>query len=142
MKRIIIAAVIFTAGCGNTPSNIKPTINLPSRQIEQHVILTIDSSRWPNISQHTVNAQLAGRSITCTIDRPGAAARRATALRNVPTRSGFDRDEYPPAVCREGGQGADVWLVPSSENRSEGAWLESQIHPYSDGTVIEFTVSK
>ena len=42
------------------------------------------------------------------------------ALQGIPTRSGFDRDEYPPAVAREGGKGAHVRYVRSSENRSAG----------------------
>lgn len=154
MRRHVLAtaAVLLAAGCANTPTsynsspstapNSSVTVSIPSQQVEKHVILTIDSARWPNISKHTVDAQLAGKSIVCTLDRPGAATRRTEALRNVPTRPEFDRDEYPPAVCREGGHGADVQYVPSSENRSEGAWLGSQLAIYSDGTIIEIKVSK
>jgi len=29
-------------------------------------------------------------------------------LRGIPTKKGFDRDEYPPAMSDEGGKGADV----------------------------------
>ena len=36
-------------------------------------------------------------------------------LRGIPTRRGFDRDEYPPALSDEGGRGAHVRYVKSSE---------------------------
>ena len=41
--------------------------------------------------------------------------------------SGFDRDEFPYATTKEGGKGAAVNYVPSSENRSHGANLGSFI---------------
>ena len=62
---------------------------------------------------------------TLVLNRPGADARRDRLLEDVPTRDGFDRDEYPPAVGRGRGKGlergrhprgwkADVAYVPSA----------------------------
>jgi hypothetical protein len=74
------------------------------------------------------------------VNRRGADARRERVLRDIPTREGFDRDEYPPAVGRGRGPGlergrnprswkADVRYVPSSENRSHGATLGDRLEP-------------
>lgn len=102
--------------------------------------LTIPLSRFPNVGDHARDAIAAGESAVCTLDRPGATARRKESLRGVPTAPGKDRDEFPPAICKEGGHGADVRLVPSKENRSEGAWMSGQLKKWPDGTRIRITV--
>ena len=103
--------------------------------------LTISLTRYPNVADHARDAMAAGESSICTLDRPGAAARRKESLRGVKTAPGQDRDEFPPAVCKEGGRGADVRLVPSAENRSEGAWMSGQLNNWPDGSRIRITVS-
>jgi hypothetical protein len=83
------------------------------------------------------------------VNRRGADARRERALRDIPTREGFDRDEYPPAVGRGRGPGltrgrnprgwkADVRYVPSSENRSHGATLGDRLEPFCNGTRFRY----
>jgi hypothetical protein len=83
------------------------------------------------------------------VNRPGVNERREHALCDVPTREGFDRDEYPPAVGRGKGRGlergrhprgwrADVCHVPSSENRSHGASLGAQIQRFCNGTRVRY----
>lgn len=103
-------------------------------------VLEVDEDRWPHVADHIQDAQAAGESTTCTLDRPGAEERRAAALASVPTRDAFDRDEYPWAMCAEGGLGADVRHVPSEENRSHGAWLGNTVERWPDGTVLVITV--
>jgi hypothetical protein len=71
----------------------------------------------------------------------------------VPTRPGFDRDEYPADVGRgkanDGFRGlvrginptgwmADVDYAPSSENRSHGGSLGAKLKPFCDGTKFEY----
>ena len=51
-------------------------------------------------------------------------------MRGIPTKKGFDRDEYPPAMSDEGGKGADVRYVRSAENRSAGSVMSHQLAPY------------
>lgn len=73
-----------------------------------------------------------------TWDPEGADARRRQDLRGIPTRSGFDRDEYPPASTREAGlqpdgSSASVVYVASSENRSGGARLGRAMAGYCAG---------
>jgi hypothetical protein len=64
------------------------------------------------------------------IDRAGADENRRQSLQGIPTRKGFDRDEYPPAVAREGGKGADVRYVRSGENRSAGSYMGNALGSY------------
>jgi len=83
------------------------------------------------------------------LNRRGADARRDRLLGGFPTRAGFDRDEYPPAVGRGRGKGlrrgtrprgwkADVRYVPSSENRSHGATLGIKLRRFCDGTRFRY----
>ena len=87
------------------------------------------------------------------INRKGADARRDRLLEDIPTRAGFDRDEYPAAVGRGKANGdqrglvrginpvgwmADVAYVPSSENRSHGSSLGAKLRPFCDGTKFQY----
>lgn len=83
------------------------------------------------------------------LNRRGADTRRDRLLRDIPTRAGFDRDEYPAAVGRGKGKGlergsdprgwkADMRYVPSSENRSHGATLGSRLAGLCDGTRFRY----
>nr|AAA22412.1 14-kd DNA-entry nuclease (gtg start codon) [Bacillus subtilis] len=47
----------------------------------------------------------------CTIDRDGAEERREQSLKDVPSKKGYDRDEWPMAMCKEGGEGASVEYI-------------------------------
>ena len=55
---------------------------------------------------------------------------RRESLRGIPTKKGYDRDEYPPAMTDEGGRGASVRYIASSENRSAGGVMKGQLRPY------------
>ena len=74
-----------------------------------------------------VEALGVGRSTVLTPDSALAAANRRAALRDVPTRLGFDRDEFPFAATRQGGLGATVVHVDPGLNRSAGAWVGAQL---------------
>jgi hypothetical protein len=50
-----------------------------------------------------------------TVDRSNAAQRRAESLQGIPSSPLLDRDEYPPAVFKEGGAGSSVRLIPIPE---------------------------
>src|SRR4051812_46554949 len=82
------------------------------------------------------------------LNRPRASARRVRLLAGVPTRDGYDRDEYPPALAR--GRGfhirgadprgwkADVAYVPSSENRSHGSTMGIKLKRFCNGTKFRY----
>jgi hypothetical protein len=97
------------------------------------LVVLVPRSRYPYTADHIVDAIAAGESPVLHIDRAGADANREASLRGIPTRAGYDRDEYPPAVSREGGSGADVRYVPSSDNRGAGTVMGERLSPYCDG---------
>jgi hypothetical protein len=112
--------------------------------------LVFSASDYPNISRHfrrAVNSR--GWPRRLVVNRIGADERRDRLMRDIPTRDGFDRDEYPPAVGRgrglnlESGRDprgwkADVRYVPSSENRSHGATLGAKLRTFCDGTRFRY----
>ena len=64
--------------------------------------IPISKSKYPESAQHIEDAQAAGQPTDLTIDRAGAAARRAQSMQGNPRVPGTDRDEYPPAMSEEG----------------------------------------
>ncbi len=115
--------------------------------------LRFSAARYPNIEDHTVAAIARGWPRILVVNRPGKGERRERLLKNIPTRQGFDRDEYPPAVGRGRayndqrglvrgvdpiGWVADVDYVPASENRSHGASLGSKLRRFCNGTRFRY----
>lgn len=103
-------------------------------------VIQFPKERYPETGGHIQKAIQNGHSDVCTIDRNGADSRRQESLKGVPTKPGFDRDEWPMAVCLEGGKGASVQYVSPSDNRGAGSWVGHQISSYSDGQRILFIV--
>lgn len=98
--------------------------------------VVISWSRSPQSAQHVAEAQAMGFPSTMTLDRAGAAGRRASSLRGIPTVPGFDRDEYPPAAFLENGGAASVRYVPAGDNRSAGRQILTGITGAPDGCRI------
>ena len=100
---------------------------------------TIDVQRYPETAAHVRDAQNGtiwqgsaadagtAKPEVLTIDRPGAGANRTAWQQQykdtVPTKSGFDRDEYPPAMFAEGGRDASVKYISPSDNRGAGSTM-------------------
>ena len=59
-------------------------------------------------TDHIADAQAAGEAALLHIDRSSEDLHRSQSLSGFPTKPGYDRDEYPPAMSREGGTGADI----------------------------------
>lgn len=102
-------------------------------------VVRLPASRYPHIADHVRDA-IAGRTQNgrawprvLRINRRGADERRDKLLRGIPTRPGFDRDEFPPAMARTT-VAADVRYVESSENRSAGSVMGRQLSEWCDGT--------
>lgn len=103
-------------------------------------VIQFPKERYPETGSHIQEAIRKGHSDVCTIDRNGADARRQESLKGIPTKPGFDRDEWPMAVCLEGGKGASVQYVSPSDNRGAGSWVGHQMSGYPDGKRILFIV--
>lgn len=109
-------------------------------EIEYDETLTFPSDRYPETGAHIRDAIADGHSNGCTIDRSGADQRREESLAGYPTKEGYDRDEWPMAMCLEGGEGASVRYISPSDNRGAGAWVGNQVRDYPDGTKVKIVV--
>lgn len=105
------------------------------------VVLKFPADRYPIAAAHIASAILAGESDICTIDRSGADANRSASLSGIPTLDGYDRDEWPMAMCAEGGAGASVVYIDPSDNRGAGSWVGNQLAQYPDGTRVKFVIT-
>ncbi|WP_435368193.1 NucA/NucB deoxyribonuclease domain-containing protein [Paenibacillus polysaccharolyticus] len=141
---IAIAAIIVVSilNWGNKATEVKPDESTPVTQQEQSstVQILFPSDRYPETAKHIQDAIQSGHPNTCTIDRDGAENNRKLSLRGVETKKGYDRDEWPMAMCAEGGEGADIEYISPSDNRGAGSWVGNKLDEYPDGTVVEFII--
>jgi hypothetical protein len=115
--------------------------------------LRFSATKYPTIKLHMETAIAKGWPRILVLNRPGADKRRDRLLENIPTRPGFDRDEYPPAVGRGRANAnlkglvrginplgwlADVMYVPSSENRSHGSTLGAKLRGLCNGVRFRY----
>ncbi|WP_433770437.1 DNA-entry nuclease [Bacillus wiedmannii] len=103
-------------------------------------VLEFPKERYPETGKHITNAIKEGHSEVCTIDRGGAADRRKLSLAPYPSKKGYDRDEWPMAMCKEGGKGAHIEYISPSDNRGAGSWVGNKLDKYPDGTRVKFDV--
>lgn len=104
----------------------------PSGHSLEVVKLKFPADRFPETAKHIQKAIRKGESAICTINRKGAEENRKASLKGVPTKKGYDRDEWPMAMCDEGGAGAHIEYITPSDNRGAEAgsaisWRRSQM---------------
>ncbi|CAB4336194.1 unannotated protein [freshwater metagenome] len=129
------------------PSNPEAGCEKPSG-IQQ---IGFSARKYPNIRRHFLDAVRHGWPTILVVDRRGTDARRDRLLPHYPTRAGYDRDEYPPAMGRgRGSEGltrgsnpvgwlASVKLVPSGENRSHGSVMGIKLRRFCSGTRFSYS---
>ena len=164
---ILALILLFELGCSNTPAlqissdresplatsipsmtNESPvlvesaTASAQTEHDDYDYVLEFPSDKYPETALHILGAIEQGYSDVCTIDRDGAEENRKESLAGIETRDGYDRDEWPMAMCDEGGKGASVAYVESSDNRGAGSWVGHQLSAYEDGEKVLFIVSK
>ncbi|ENQ3104508.1 Deoxyribonuclease NucA/NucB [Bacillus sp. 491mf] len=110
------------------------------KDIAYDQVLEFPKKQYPETGKHIANAMQEGHSQICTIDRKGAADRRKQSLAPYPSKKGYDRDEWPMAMCKEGGKGAHIEYISPSDNRGAGSWVGNQLDQYPDGTRVKFIV--
>ncbi|ODP26190.1 DNA-entry nuclease [Paenibacillus nuruki] len=134
MKKLILCVILIALAIAWNKYDIEKSKKVNHIPIYVHttdvIQIKIPVKRYPETVQHMKEAIENGQPSICTIDRDGADRRRENSLRNTPIKKGFDRDEFPPAVCVEGGHGADIKYVHPSDNRGSGAWLGRRIQDY------------
>jgi len=99
-------------------------------------VIYLPSNRYPETAKHIRSAIKKGKSEICTIDRVDEQIHRKQSLRGIPTKKGYDRDEFPMAMCKEGGTGADIMYISPKDNRGAGSWVSHQVHDWLDGTRV------
>ena len=105
------------------------------------VDVKLSKKKYPESAQHIEEAIKGGQPDILTLDRGDAPARRKAALKGIDIVPGLDRDEYPPAMSKEGGAGASVKLINSSDNRGSGPKISSQLRKYPDGTKYQIIIT-
>jgi type IV secretory pathway VirD2 relaxase len=75
--------------------------------------IVFSAREYPNVRRHFRGALRRGWPRRLVVNRRGADARRDRALRDIPTREGFDRDEYPPRGGARARAGARAWPQPA-----------------------------
>ena len=152
MRRRVTAAALMLTGLvwvppgANTATDARLAECVRPSGVQR---IAFSGRKYPNVRRHLRGALRRGWPRRLVVNRRGADARRERALRDIPTREGFDRDEYPPAVGRGRGRGlergrnprgwkTDVRYVPSSENRSHGATLGDRLERFCNGTRFRY----
>jgi len=136
-----IRAVAEATGMSVVWNGTTQTIHLGKSSESYDAVLEFPADQYPQVAAHIASAILGGKSSICTIDRNGAEQRREASLAGIPTRDGYDRDEWPMAMCKEGGAGASVVYIDPSENRAAGSWVGNALEKYQDGTRVKFVVT-
>lgn len=105
-------------------------------------VVIIDSQRYPESAEHIRVCARMGYPVVLTLNRSGADDNRDASLEGYESRrkDGFDRDEFPPAAFCEGGAGAHVFYLTSSDNRGSGSSFGRQLLNVRDGTRVRFRV--
>ncbi|MEK4605486.1 NucA/NucB deoxyribonuclease domain-containing protein [Bacillus sp. FSL L8-0099] len=137
VSSFLMMGVLFS-GCSaiQDSNNIKQTSG--SQDVAQ--VIEFPSNKYPETASHIKDAIANGKTDICTIDRDGAAERRKQSLANVPTKKGYDRDEYPMALCREGGKGADIKYIKPADNRGAGSYIGNKVDKLPDGAKVKIVV--
>ncbi|HEV7238563.1 MAG TPA: RHS repeat-associated core domain-containing protein [Thermoanaerobaculia bacterium] len=108
-----------------------------SDDVADAVKVEVSATKYGPAVEHIGDAQAAGHPRVLTIDRGATKARRAEAMKGKATVPGKDRDEYPPAMFKEGGQGSSVRPINPKANRGCGAAIGNQCRGLPDGTKVE-----
>lgn len=129
MAGMIATAAVIATLLGTSPSADPVGCKQPTGV--QRIYFS--GTKYPHIRSHMRRAIRHGEPRTLVLTRVGADARRDRLLESWPTKRGYDRDEYPPAVGRAGWR-ADVAYVTSGENRSHGATMGAKLRRFCSGT--------
>ena len=105
--------------------------------MHHHGAVVVSLTKYPHIAAHIRAAIRRGQPALLHIDRRHADQHRDKSTAVLPTKAGYDRDEYPPAMSREGGKGADVRYVNLHENRAAGASMGYKLGGYCEGQAFK-----
>jgi Deoxyribonuclease NucA/NucB len=134
-----VCALAMTGGPATASADANPLlrgawwVQAEACQRQYHsVYVELSRSSYPETTDHISDAIAAGHAALLHIDRENADLHRDQSLENFPPRSGYDRDEYPPAMSEEGGYGASVRYIDPSDNRGAGSVMGNQLEPWCE----------
>ncbi len=102
--------------------------------------IELSRSKYPESAKHIEDAIEKGQPKELTIDRSGAKSNRKASLKGIDKVPGKDLDEYPFAMCKEGGSGADVRAIGRSDNRGSGSTIGHKLSGIPDGSTFEIKI--
>src|ERR671914_637704 len=104
--RIIAAALILAAlvwlPAGTTATDAGQAGCVRPSAVQR---IVFSAKKYQNGHRHSRGARRRGWPRRLVVNRRGADARRERALRDIPTREGFDRDEPPQRSAGGAGRG-------------------------------------
>lgn len=134
LAAILAVAALSSAGAAALPSATGTGAYAASCQTQHSSVhVQLSESRYPETTDHIADAVAAGQPSLLHIARDEEEANREASLADYPPRSGYDRDEYPPAMSDEGGAGADVRYIDPSDNRGAGSSMGNQLEDWCNG---------
>ncbi|MGD0838089.1 MAG: NucA/NucB deoxyribonuclease domain-containing protein, partial [Polyangia bacterium] len=119
------------------PFGLKGCKLKPADAADHDVILEIDRSVYREASDHIEEAIADGKPGIVTTGG-NSTANRAASLEGIPTWPGFDRDEWPMAMFKEGGANADIRYIDPSDNRGLGSSIGAALRGLGPGTRVKF----
>jgi Excalibur calcium-binding domain len=137
IRRIAAGAVAAHLVVGVAVLAAPPSQAAACTRTSSIVVVPLNGTTHRNVVRHAQDAVGKGYPLTMVLNRKGADARRKAAVKNVATRAGHDRDEYPVAVGR-GVDKADVRLVVLSEYKSSRSLIDRTLRSYCDGTRFRY----
>lgn len=130
---IIFCSIFILSGC--TINEESKKINIA--EVDKRAFFFSDN-QFPERASFFQTAFRVTKITTCTLDRKNARSRIDEALKNYPPKEGYDRVEWPLAICKEGGTGAYVDYIESEKNEQAEEWLQKELSKYPDGTPLFF----
>ncbi|WP_250886214.1 RHS repeat-associated core domain-containing protein [Pseudomonas brassicacearum] len=102
--------------------------------------LRLKRSEYPQTFGHIDGAIKKGHPYIVTIQRDTAKLNRKLSLKDIKTKTGKDRDEWPMAMFKEGGTGASVKYIDPSDNRGAGSSIGNVLSDLPNGTRVKIEV--
>nr|WP_264080311.1 RHS repeat-associated core domain-containing protein [Taylorella equigenitalis] len=124
------------------PLGLKGTAIRPGDDVTHDIVLVLTQGEYEEAFGHIkdyIEGKIQDKTPRdiFTIDRQGASARRKESLRGIQTCEGKDRDEFPMAMFKEGGEDASVRSINRSDNRGAGSSIGRELANYPDGTRLK-----
>ena len=140
----LTALALSCAGAGLLPAvtgHDAAAVAASCQRQHNSVHVELSASRYPETTDHIADAIAAGQPSLLHIARDEEEANREASLAPWPPRTGFDRDEYPPAMSDEGGAGADVRYIDPSDNRGAGATMGNALEDWCNGQPFRIDIT-